>query len=54
MPTKQRIQQVAKEKQANEVRSFYEELTKKMGRVPNIFLLMGNSPQTLSAFKQLS
>lgn len=49
-----RIQPVTQENASSQVKPQLEQLQKKMGRVPNIFLNMANSPQTLNAFMALS
>lgn len=49
-----RVQPVTKEKASAAIKPMYDQLEKKMGRIPNIFLNMGNSPQALNAFMVLS
>lgn len=49
-----RISPVKPEEASGELKEIYDQLEKKMGRVLNIFLHMGNSPTTLKAFLQLS
>lgn len=50
----QRIQVVSKENASDKVKSLYDLLQKKLGKVPNIFLTMGHSPLALQAFLALS
>ncbi len=49
-----RVQEVPEEKASSEVKSLYENLKKSIGRIPNIFLTMGNSYAVLQAFVKLS
>lgn len=49
-----RISPVKKEKASNEVKPLYEAIEKKMGRLPNIFQLMSNSPAALKSYLQMS
>jgi uncharacterized peroxidase-related enzyme len=50
----ERIASVTKEKAMPEVREIYQNIEKKLGRIPNIFLNMGNSPAVLQGFFALS
>jgi len=49
-----RVNQVTPEKASGKVKDFYEAIQKKMGRIPNIFLNMGNSPAVLEGYLSLS
>lgn len=49
-----RIQSITPDKASPDVKEMYAELQKKMGRIPNIFLNMGNSPAVLKAYFALS
>ncbi len=49
-----RIQPMNAENAKGEVRELYQSLEKKLGRVPNIFLNMGNSPLMLKGFLALN
>lgn len=49
-----RIASMPKEKASKEVAAIYDDLTKKIGKVPNIFLHMGNSPAILKGYLALS
>ena len=49
-----RIQPVTEAKAQEPVKSLYSQLKQKIGRVPNIFLNMGNSTEALQAFLALS
>jgi len=49
-----RISSVAQEGAAAPVKELYAQIQKKMGKVPNIFLHMANSPQVLTAFMKLN
>ncbi len=49
-----RIQSVPKEKAQEPVKHIYEAIEKKAGKVPNIFLNMGNSAPVLQGFLSLS
>jgi len=49
-----RINPVSVEAAKPDVKSMYNELQKKFGRVPNIFLNMGNSPAVLKGFLGLN
>lgn len=49
-----RIQSVTKEKAPKNVQDIYAAIEKKMGKVPNIFLNMGNSPAVLKGYLGLS
>lgn len=45
-----RVVSVASEKAPSKVKEFYEAIQKKLGRIPNIFLNMGNSPAVLEGY----
>lgn len=49
-----RISSVTQEGASAPVKELYAQIQKKMGKVPNIFLHMGNSPQVLTAFIKLN
>lgn len=49
-----RVAPVAPEKAKDRVKDLYETLTKKMGRVANIFQNMGNSPAVLEGYLNFS
>lgn len=49
-----RINTVNVDKVSSETKQIYQNLEKKLGRVPNIFLNMGNSPTVLKGFFGLS
>ncbi|WP_068470388.1 carboxymuconolactone decarboxylase family protein [Candidatus Protochlamydia phocaeensis] len=49
-----RIKPVQPEEAKNEVKDIYKQIEKKMGRIPNIFLSMGNSATALKAYLSLS
>lgn len=49
-----RIHQIAPEKATGKVKDFYAAIQKKLGRVPNIFLNLGNSPSVLEGFLNFS
>ena len=49
-----RIQPVKEEQASDSVKEMYQNLKKALGRVPNIFLNMGNSDAVLSAFMKLN
>lgn len=49
-----RIHTVSSEEAIPEVKQFYDILSKKIGRLPNIFQHMGNSPALLHAYLHLS
>lgn len=49
-----RIQSKGKESASTQVREIYQNIEKKLGRVPNIFLNMGNSAAVLQGFFGLS
>lgn len=49
-----RIKQVEPEKATAEVKTFYNSLQSQIGRIPNIFLHMGNSPAVLQGYFALS
>ena len=49
-----RIQSISQEKASKEVSTIYDDLKKKMGKIPNIFLHMGNSSAILKGYLQLS
>ncbi len=49
-----RIQVVQQHAASSQVKPLYDQLQKKIGKVPNIFLTMGNSPQALQAFLALN
>jgi uncharacterized peroxidase-related enzyme len=48
--TKNRISPVAKDKASGNVKPIFEQMERNMGKVPNIFLNMANSPEALQAF----
>lgn len=49
-----RVQSISPEKASSKVKPLYDALQKKLGRIPNIFLNMGNSPAVLKAYFALS
>lgn len=49
-----RVKPLTVEEAKGETKELYQKLEKKMGKVINIFLNMGNSPTTLKAYLQLS
>lgn len=49
-----RIPPVAKEKADSQTQSLFELIAKKLGKIPNIFQTMGNSPIVLESFLKLS
>ena len=49
-----RIKPITPEKATGEVKEFYSVLQKKMGRLPNIFQNLGNSPYALKAYINFS
>lgn len=49
-----RVKPIATEKASGKVKELYDAIQKKMGRVPNIFLNMGNSPAVLEGYLGLS
>lgn len=49
-----RIQPVPVEKAPRQTKEIYDGIQKKLGKVPNIFLNMGNSPATLKGYLSLS
>lgn len=49
-----RISQLTKESAPTAIKPIFDMMQKKMGRVPNIFLNMGNSAETLQAYLSLS
>ncbi len=49
-----RLQAIQPENASGDLKPIYEEMQKKMGKIPNIFKHMANSPVTLQAFLNLS
>lgn len=49
-----RIQSVTEEKASGDVKAIYATIKQKMGKIPNIFLNMGNSAAVLKAYFSLS
>lgn len=49
-----RVKPISPEEAQNEVKTIYQDFEKKLGKVPNIFLNMGNSAAALKAFLGLS
>lgn len=49
-----RINMISPEKGSQEVKALYEKLQKKTGKIPNVFLYMGNSAALLKGFLDLS
>lgn len=49
-----RVKPISPEEAKNEVKTIYQDFEKKLGKVPNIFLNMGNSAAALKAFLGLS
>lgn len=49
-----RVIQVTPEKASSKVKDLYAAIQKKMGRIPNIFLNMGNSPAVLEGYLSFS
>lgn len=49
-----RITPVSKEKASSKVKPLFEAIEKKLGRIPNIFLNMGNSSAVLEGYLSLS
>ncbi len=45
-----RVKPVSLEEAKNEVKTIYQDFEKKLGKIPNIFLNMGNSAAALQAF----
>lgn len=52
--TQQRFQLVSPEQAAPAIKKIYETIQTKMGKLPNIFKGMGNSPAVLTAYLSLS
>jgi uncharacterized peroxidase-related enzyme len=49
-----RVNQITPEKASSKVKDLYAAIQKKMGRIPNIFLNMGNSPAVLEGYLSFS
>jgi len=49
-----RVKAVTLEEAKEDVKGLYSQIEKKMGRIPNIFLNMGNSPVVLKSYLALS
>lgn len=49
-----RVKPISPEEAKNEVKTIYQDFEKKLGKVPNIFLNMGNSVAALNAFLGLN
>lgn len=49
-----RVNSVTEEKASAKIKPIYDMLHKKLGRVPNIFLNMGNAPSVLSGYLALN
>jgi uncharacterized peroxidase-related enzyme len=49
-----RLKPVTKDEAKGDLNTLYQDIEKKMGKVPNIFQNMGNSPTTLKAFLSLN
>jgi uncharacterized peroxidase-related enzyme len=48
-----RVNSISPDKANSEVKEIYREIEKKLGKIPNIFLNMGNSPAVLKGYAQL-
>lgn len=53
-PSMARIPAVNPEKAQGQLKDIYQAMQKKMGKVPNIFKLMGNSPAVLKGYVSMS
>src|SRR4051794_16689812 len=48
------VKTVAKNEASGEVKTLYAQIEKNLGKIPNIFLNMGNSPAVLKGYLNLS